>query len=174
MDMALLAAKSTTKQMELVKMAIQQLTNQVDDNPGPSYQPPWNFLLVDTNTGVGGKYIYIGYTQGNSNPVTSINFVAYDEAQRNPPPGWEWTGQDLKEGAGGKYIYMVWKNGESGKRAITALLLLPTEQSKPPAISGYEPINQDLNQGAGGPYIWPYYSTTVPMQEKEEAVLLKK
>ncbi|WP_035687472.1 hypothetical protein [Bradyrhizobium sp. Cp5.3] len=152
---------------------IRQLTNQVDDNPGPKYQPPWDFLSVDTNTGVGGKYIYIGYTLDNSNPVTAIDFIAFDEAQKNPPPDYQWTGQDLNQGAGGKYIYMVWRNAEGGK-PVTALLLLPTDLSKPPAIAGYEAINQDLNQGAGGPYIWPYYSTTVPMQKKDEVVLAKK
>ncbi|WP_286299664.1 hypothetical protein [Aminobacter sp. SS-2016] len=122
---------------------------------------------------MGGKYIYIGYILGDSNPVTSINFVAYDGAQSNPPSGWQWTGQDLKQGAGGKYIYMIWKNGESSKKPITALQLLVTNQSTQPAIAGYEAINQDLNQGAGGPYIWPYYSTTISMQQKEEAILAK-
>ncbi|UWU25677.1 hypothetical protein N2601_30045 (plasmid) [Rhizobium sp. CB3060] len=152
---------------------IQQLTNQVDDNPGPRYQPPWEFLSIDTNTGVGGKYIYIGYMLGQENPVTSVDFVAYSQAQANPPSGWSWTGQDLKQGAGGKFIYMVWKNGEPGKQPITALQLLVTGQSSPPHIAGYQAINQDLNQGAGGPYIWPYYSTTVQLQTKEEAVLIK-
>ncbi|ANT54416.1 MULTISPECIES: hypothetical protein [Mesorhizobium] len=152
---------------------IQQLTNHVDDSVGPKYQPPWEFLPTDTNTGVGGKYIYIGYILGDSNPVTSINFVAYNEQQSNPPSGWQWTGQDLKQGAGGKYIYMVWKIGETGNKPITALQLLVTNQSTPPAITGYTSINQDLNQGAGGPYIWPYYSTTISMQKKVEAILTK-
>lgn len=153
---------------------INNLTNQVDSSPGPMSQPPWSFLPTDTNTGVGGKYIYVGYTLGNDNPVTSINFVAYSQAQANPPSGWSWTGQDLKEGAGGKYIYMVWKNGQPGVPPITALMLLVTNQSSPPQIAGYTAIEQDLNQGAGGPYIWPYYSTTISMEPKAETVLTKK
>jgi hypothetical protein len=152
---------------------INQLMNQVDDSSGPKYQPPWSFLPTDTNTGVGGKYIYIGYQLGDRDPVTAIDFLAYGNAQANPPPGWNWTGQDLKQGAGGKYIYMVWKN-EPGKPPITALTLLVTKDSSPPPISGYEAIRQDLNQGAGGPYIWPYFSMTASMAEKEEAVLAKK
>ncbi|WFU06948.1 hypothetical protein QA648_32560 (plasmid) [Rhizobium sp. CB3171] len=79
----------------------------------------------------------------------------------------------MKQGASGKFIYMVWKNGEPGKKPITALQLLVTGQSSPPHIAGYQAINQDLNEGAGGPYIWPYYSTTVQLQTKEETVLIK-
>ncbi|MGV1833429.1 hypothetical protein ACQZ6C_01615 [Rhizobium rhizogenes] len=154
--------------------SINALTNQVDDSSGPKYQPPWDFIPVDTNTGVGGKYIYIGYQRGSNNALTSLNFVAYDQAQSNPPSGWSWTGQDLKQGAGGKFIYMIWKNGESGKKPITAITLLVTNQSSPPAIEGYQAINQDLNQGAGGPYIWPYYSTVTPMDAKKEAVIRKE
>ncbi|MGC1304097.1 MAG: hypothetical protein WA840_17155 [Caulobacteraceae bacterium] len=153
---------------------INQLMNQVDDSSGPKYQEPWRFLPTDTNTGVGGKYIYIGYQLGANNPVTSINFYAYDDRQSNPPVGWNWTGQDLKQGAGGKYIYMVWKNGEPNVPPITAITLLVTKDSSPPPISGYEAIRQDLNQGAGGPYIWPYYSTTASMLDKEEVVIAKK
>ncbi|AYG66284.1 MULTISPECIES: hypothetical protein [unclassified Rhizobium] len=152
--------------------AINALTNQVDDSSGPKYQPPWDFIPVDTNTGVGGKYIYIGYQRGSNNPVTSLNFVAYDQAQSNPPSGWSWTGQDLKQGAGGKFIYMIWKSGEA-RSPITAITLLVTNQSSPPSIQGYESIRQDLNQGAGGPFIWPYFSTTISMAPKEEAVTHK-
>lgn len=153
---------------------INSLTTQVDSTAGPKYQPPWDFIPVDTNTGVGGDYIYIGYQCGGNDPVTSLNFVAYDHGQSNPPSGWNWNGQDLKQGAGGKYIYMVWKNGETNKEPITAITLLVTDQSSPPAIKGYESIGQDLNQGAGGPYIWPYFSTIVPMSRKEEAVTRKE
>ena len=69
---------------------------------------------------------------------------------------------------------MVWKNGDINKEPITAITLLVTDQSSPPAIKGYESIGQDLNQGAGGPYIWPYFSTIVPMRRKEEAVTRKE
>ncbi|WP_156438175.1 MULTISPECIES: hypothetical protein [Burkholderia] len=152
---------------------INALTTQAGSTPGPQYQPPWDFISVDTNTGVGGQYIYLGYQCGDSNPVTSLNFVAYDQAQSNPPSGWNWSPQDLNAGAGGKYIYMTWKNGEAGKKPITAIMLLVIDSSSPPAIEGYTAIHQDLNQGAGGPYIWPYYSTIVPMQLKNESVTRK-
>ncbi|WP_246791858.1 hypothetical protein [Burkholderia perseverans] len=150
-----------------------RLTTQAGNTPGPQYQPPWDFNTVDTNTGVGGEYIYIGYQYGDSDPVTSLNFVAYDHAQSNPPSGWNWSSQDLKAGAGGKYIYMTWKNGEAGKKPITAIMLLVINSSSPPPIEGYISIHQDLNQGAGGPYIWPYYSTVVSMSAKEEQVIRK-
>ncbi|MFA8393293.1 hypothetical protein ACEPUD_24570 [Burkholderia ubonensis] len=153
---------------------INALTTQAGSTPGPQYQPPWDFLTVDTNTGVGGQYIYIGYQCGDGNPVTSLNFVAYDQAQSNPPSGWSWSSQDLNAGAGGKYIYMTWKNGEANKKPITAIMLLVIDSSSPPAIEGYTAIHQDLNQGAGGPYIWPYYSTIVPIQLKNELVTRKE
>lgn len=152
---------------------INALKTQCDNSPGPLYERGWDFYPVDTNTGVGGKFIYIGFQTGDTNPVTSLDFKAYGSAQANPPPGWSWSPQDLKEGAGGKYIYMMWQNGEAGKAPILSILLIVTSDSHQADIPGYIAIHQDLNQGAGGPYIWPYYSTTIPTEAKNEEVLFK-
>ncbi len=153
--------------------SITALTTQAGSTPGPHYQPPWDFITTDTNSGVGGEYIYIGYQRGDQHPITSLNFVAYDKAQSNPPEGWEWSPQDLKAGAGGKFIYMTWKANEANKKPITAIMLLVINASSPPEIDGYTSIHQDLNQGAGGPFIWPYYSTVVQMHTKDEPVIRK-
>jgi hypothetical protein len=152
---------------------INNLKTQCDNSAGPLYEAGWDFYSVDTNTGVGGKFIYIGYQLGDATPVTSLDFKAYSDAQSSPPAGWSWSSQDLKEGAGGKFIYMLWKNDEAEKAPILSVLLVVTPLSEQPTIPGYIAIHQDLNQGAGGPFIWPYYSTTVPFTAKNEEVLRK-
>jgi hypothetical protein len=150
---------------------INALKTQCDNGTGPLYEKGWDFCPVDTNTGAGGKYIYIGYQLGDAHPVTSLNFVAYDKKQENPPAGWNWSPQDLNQDAGGKYIYMVWKNGEPGKQPILSFMLMVVNDSHQPQIPGYTAIHQDLNEGAGGPYIWPYVSTTIGFDGKTDKML---
>lgn len=140
------------------------LTNlmvQAIDNQGPNYVKGWDFFPTDLNSGVGGKFIYVGYQTGDQNPVTSITFKSFDDAQEKSMEGWQWSGQDLNQGAGGAYIYMYWKTGELDVPAIKDLLFLVISNDTPPSIDGWISIRQDLNQGAGGPYIWPYYSNTI-------------
>lgn len=148
--------------------ALTNLTIQAINSPGPIYQQGWDFYHTDLNQGAGGSYIYVGYQQGDVRPITAVNFIAYDSAQKNSIPGWEWNPTDLNQGAGGKYIYMYWQYG--GQTPVTNLMFLALNESTPPVVPGWKQVGPDLNEGAGGAYIWAYYSTTIqPSQAKAKA-----
>jgi len=140
-----------------MQQAINGFSVQQLNHKGPKQQIGWQFSEIDLNEGIGGDYIYVGFSRGED-PVTNLNFVSYSRPQENPPEGWLWPGPyDLNKGAGGKYIYLAYQKG--GKNPIYNIHFVSTYQSKPPVVPGYTAIQTDLNEGAGGPYIWGYYTT---------------
>tara|TARA_B100000678_G_C17993401_1_gene415859 strand:+ start:205 stop:684 length:480 start_codon:yes stop_codon:yes gene_type:complete len=150
------------------KLAITDFTIQSIGSAGPQYEHGWEFFPTDLNATVRGNYIYCGFQQGTTDPVTEVNFIAYDGAQSATIPGWKWSPEDLNKGAKGQYIYMYWRRG-NGHKPITSMTFLVTSSSTPPQISGYTQVGCDLNKGAGGEYIWAYYSNTAqPFAFKEE------
>jgi hypothetical protein len=156
-----------------VKTFITNLKTQVDANKGPLDEPGWHFNHTDLNSGVGGKFIYTGFQRGESPPVTSLYYAAFDTSQSNPLAGWQWDGVDLNTGAGGKFIYMFWKTGEQ-RSPITSINYVVTSNSSPPYLQNYIPVGCDLNEGAGGPFIWGYYSTTVSEELKKTKINIAK
>jgi len=148
-------------------LGITSLKVQVLEHKGPMQEMGWTYHQQDLNEKNKGKFIYAGWRHdGDNNPITTLFFFCYDNAQTHPPPGWEWDPSDLNTGARGKFIYMCWKR-EPGKPPIVDITFCePFFKGTPPVKPGWILINVDLCQGCSrlghtSPFIYAYYKCSL-------------
>jgi hypothetical protein len=90
-----------------IKAPITELAVTTHGTPPPGFTR----IKTDLNKGSGGKYVYLCYKPGSTDPdsidkaILDIAVIGGGSPSIPPPYGYEKVGFDLNKGSGGKYIY---------------------------------------------------------------------
>jgi hypothetical protein len=134
--------------------------------------PPSGYtqITVDLNQGSGGKYIYLNYKKGGTQPpLTNLKIIEGKDAACPTPAakdakssGWYKIDKDLNKGSGGAYLYLcTHRSSEKDETPIVDIRIYSVASDyknllKTPPY-GYVSTGVDLNKGAKGRYINLYF-----------------